>query len=282
MVRPIRHVAAADGFADARVVGMFLRWHRGRLRGKLTGRMSSVLHRSGFSALAMLAAMTSWAPIPVRAEIEIKTLADGTTVVSNPRKASRRLVPGRARVRTPRPELLKIIERHARRVGLEARLVQAVVQAESGYNVQARSSKGAMGLMQLMPATARELRVRDPYDPEQNVRGGTTYLRRMLDHFDGSLVLALAAYNAGPGAVERHGGVPPYRETQNYVRKVYGLYRGDLPSMALASTRTPRRPAASSGAAPTSANSPARGKKVYVTRDANNRIVFTTKAPGPH
>ncbi len=227
-----------------------------------------------FLAVLLVSGLTT--PRAARAEIEIKKLADGSMVVTNPRKTTRRLAPARVRATAPRPELLEIIERHARRVGLEASLVQAVVQAESAYDVRARSSKGAMGLMQLMPATARELGVRDAYDPEENVRGGTTYLRRMLNRFDGNLALALAAYNAGPGAVERFDGVPPYRETRNYVRKVYGLYRGTLPSMALASARV-RRP---TGAQRRASQPERNGKRVYVTRDANNRIVFTTKAPG--
>ncbi|MNY00130.1 Membrane-bound lytic murein transglycosylase F precursor [compost metagenome] len=102
-------------------------------------------------------------------------------------------------------------------------LVKAVIQAESGGNPQAVSPAGARGLMQLMPATARALGV-DPDDPVQNVAGGTRYLRQMLDRFD-SVPEALAAYNAGPGAVEKHGGIPPYAETRHYVERVMDLYR---------------------------------------------------------
>jgi len=100
-------------------------------------------------------------------------------------------------------------------------LVRAVVQVESGFNPRARSPKGAMGLMQLMPATAAELGVDDPFDPEQNVRGGVTYLRQLLDRYDDNERLALAAYNAGPEAVARHGNqVPPYAETRSYVQRI--------------------------------------------------------------
>ncbi len=113
-----------------------------------------------------------------------------------------------------------IVERQAERHAINPDLVRAVIQVESAWNPRAVSSKGAIGLMQLMPATARELGVTDPFDPAQNIRGGVRYLKRLLERYDGNAELALAAYNAGPGAVDRYGRIPPYRETQNYVRKI--------------------------------------------------------------
>jgi soluble lytic murein transglycosylase-like protein len=114
-----------------------------------------------------------------------------------------------------------LIVHHAQAQNLRPDLVRAVVQVESGYNPLAVSPKGAMGLMQLMPTTASQLGVRSPFDPEENIRGGTTYLRQLLERFQGDEELALAAYNAGPMAVDRYGNkVPPYQETREYVRKV--------------------------------------------------------------
>lgn len=112
------------------------------------------------------------------------------------------------------------INAHAERMGVEPDLVRAVIQVESAFNPTAVSVKGAMGLMQLMPATAQELGVSNPFDPDQNIRGGVTYLKQLLDRYDNKIELALAAYNAGIGNVEKYGTVPPFKETRNYVDKI--------------------------------------------------------------
>ena len=113
-----------------------------------------------------------------------------------------------------------LIEANATTHGVSAHLVRAVIQQESAFNPRALSHKGAMGLMQLMPATAAELGVLDPFDPSENIRAGVRYLKGLLTKFEQNVPLALAAYNAGPTAVEKYGAVPPYRETRDYVSKI--------------------------------------------------------------
>lgn len=131
---------------------------------------------------------------------------------------------------TPAPKisgirLTRAINRSSRRHHLHPALIRAVIKAESDFIPSAVSKAGAQGLMQLMPKTAQTLLVQDPFNPEENIRGGTKYLRYLLTQYNGSLTLALAAYNAGETAVNRYQSIPPYEETQRYVKKVLRYYR---------------------------------------------------------
>lgn len=212
---------------------------------------------------ALVLALPAWAPSPAWAGVRVETRADGLKVITNEgaEHRARRFAAELAPV--PTQELGPVIERYSQEKDLPPKLVRAVIQVESGYNPLALSTKGAMGLMQLTAATAQDMSVDDPYDPAQNVRGGTSYLRWLLNRFQDRLDVALAAYNAGPGAVERHGGIPPYAETRDYVRRVLALYHGRevaVPSLTLAQ----------------------RGRTPYVVRDASGRVLITTDPPRSH
>ena len=121
-------------------------------------------------------------------------------------------------------EIDSAIEQSASKHGVDANLVRALIKVESNFNPNAVSNKGAMGLMQLMPRTARGLSVSNPFDPQQNVDAGVRHLKQLLNNFGGDVRLSLAAYNAGEGAVKRNRGVPRYAETQNYVKRITELY----------------------------------------------------------
>jgi soluble lytic murein transglycosylase-like protein len=178
-----------------------------------------------------LAAIVAATPVVAHAQIYTWRDAAGNLVLSDTPKngvARTFAVSSGDRVLTTRPVVGRrttaydgLIAEHSTLHGVRADLIRAVIHAESAFNPFARSIKGAMGLMQLMPATAAEYQVTDAYDPAQNIRAGVAYLKRLLVRFSSNEELALAAYNAGPGAVDKYGGVvPPYRETRNYVSKI--------------------------------------------------------------
>lgn len=194
------------------------------------------------------------------AGVKVEVQPDGRKVFTNSGVSAARRAPSLGRSVQP-ASLEPLVAASAGRYDVDPKLVHAVIRAESGYNPRAVSSKGAMGLMQLMPETAKELRVADPYDPASNIAGGTRYLRGLLDRFQGSLELALAGYNAGPEAVRRFGGIPPFSETRQYVERVLRFYRGD------ATYVLPK-------------SGPARGRSVRISRDAAGRPLMTTSAGG--
>jgi soluble lytic murein transglycosylase-like protein len=122
-------------------------------------------------------------------------------------------------------DIARLVGANANASGVDPALIKAIIANESGFDANATSKTGAQGLMQLEPGTAADLGVANAYDPAQNIWGGTRYIKGLLDRFHGDLRLAIAAYNAGPGAVEKYGGVPPYAETQAYVENVLGSYQ---------------------------------------------------------
>lgn len=162
----------------------------------------------------MVATLALWSST-VYADIYKRVAPDGTiSFTDTPMESNWQLYFSRD------SSIFDIIRYFADQYGLEDALVRAVIKVESDYDPNVVSHKGAMGMMQLVPTTAAEMEVVNPLDVVDNIRGGSRYLKKMLDRFNGDLDLALAAYNAGPGAVSRYGGIPPYDETINYVRKV--------------------------------------------------------------
>jgi len=180
------------------------------------------------AALAVLSLLA----LPARGQIAVVVDEHGHRIFVNETErpaASKRLAgkPISARAGTPAnppAEISALVDNAATRLHIDPKLVQAMIQVESGYNPRAVSRKGAQGLMQLMPATAERFGVQNSFNPKQNINGGVTYLKYLLELFGGNVPLSVAAYNAGEHAVERNGGIPPITETRNYVRKVTGLY----------------------------------------------------------
>ncbi len=188
------------------------------------------------SLIVLALALVCFSAAPARAQIYSWRDANGNLVLSNRRpldetKAKSFAVPEAQAVRATRFAAADrsrlyddLIRTHADEQGVRVDLVRAVMQVESAFNPFARSAKGALGLMQLMPATVKQYGVTNPFNPAENIRAGVAYLRALLDRYDNNEELALAAYNAGPGAVDNHGqAVPPYRETRNYVAHVNEL-----------------------------------------------------------
>jgi soluble lytic murein transglycosylase-like protein len=196
-------------------------------------------------AIAVATTACLAASVPAHAQIYSWRDANGNLVLSDRAlnaEATTYAVPSAPEVRVTRPappadRILpydRLISEHAASQGIRADLVRAVIQVESNFNPLARSSKGALGLMQLMPATAAALGVSNPFNAVENIRAGVAYLRQLLDRYNNNEELALAAYNAGPTAVDRHGAkVPPYRETRQYVNRILTKTGGSVRASAV-------------------------------------------------
>jgi len=181
----------------------------------------------------MIAAGASGVAAERSAGVFIFTGPDGSRRVVNVPAASGTVYDVPQALEMRRQSLWPTVENAARANGLDPALVDLVIRMESGYNPRAVSRAGAVGVMQLMPATAALYGVVDSFNASENIRGGVSYLRDLLARFGADVKLALAAYNAGPEAVDRHGGVPPYEETRNYVRAILGAYQGVKPAVTL-------------------------------------------------
>ncbi len=168
---------------------------------------------------------------PALADIYVKRLPDGTLCYTNFPTGNDWDVYIKERTYEPRAVFRKsdfdgLIRRIALSEGVDPQLIRGIVQVESQFNPRARSSKGAMGLMQLMPETANLMGIRDPWDPQENITAGTRYFSSLMKRYRGDVAKALAAYNAGPTAVDSYNGIPPYQETREYVKNVLAIFNG--------------------------------------------------------
>lgn len=210
----------------------------------------------------MLAMLSSSAALPAKGEIVAYTDEQGRRIFVNIQDEELRAavdsggVSAGMRLMERRRAALTGIEDHidseAERYRVDPALVRTMIRVESAWNHRARSHKGALGLMQLLPTTAARFGVTELYDPQENVTAGVRYLRFLLDRFDENVELAVAAYNAGENAVERNGGIPPYRETREYVARIRILYGGFGPSKVL-------------------------GTKIHATVDRTGRIIYVNE-----
>ncbi|WDP85027.1 MAG: lytic transglycosylase domain-containing protein [Desulfobacter sp.] len=182
-------------------------------------------------ALVCFFILTLFGPCPCRADIYKYTDNQGVVHFTNTPTAKGFKLYLREKTRKksrfwPGPEFYDpIIKRAGKAFGVEIALIKAVIQAESNFNPKAVSRKGARGLMQIMPENDRALNISNPFDPSQNIMGGTRYLSQLLIRYDKKVSLALAAYNAGPTAVDKYQNIPPFQETRSYVQKVMGFYQ---------------------------------------------------------
>jgi len=210
---PVSH-PASDPSQSPKRASVLVYWSRVEHRWKPVPPPTPSAMKAAQSAAAEVGQYVAAAPsAPVANAIEAETSPDNREIL-------------RGRAMTSR-ELDRIIEAAARRHDVDPNLVRSLIKVESNFNAQAVSPKGAMGLMQLMPSTARGLNVSNPFDPQQNVDAGVRHLKHLLQDFNGDVKLSLAAYNAGAGAVARSKGVPRNAETRNYVKRITALYAGD-------------------------------------------------------